>query len=124
MSKTKEQKPEVINLSEGRLDQIKSQLLATSLPEDDKKIVVTILTTYVWLTRQLRSTKLTITRLKRLFGFTTEKHANKDKSQNNLPPDNLTALSNNASGEEQAKGEQETPEKKSLYGTQNKITGV
>jgi hypothetical protein len=78
---SKKEKPEIINLPEGKLDEIKSRLSATSMPDEDKKIILTILSTYSWITRQLRSTKLTINRLKSLFGFTTEKHSKKKKKK-------------------------------------------
>jgi len=92
---SKKQKPEIINLPEGKLDEISSRLLTTSMSDDDKKIILTILTTYAWLTRQLRSTKLTINRLKSLFGFTTEKHTNKKKKKKEEElPEGLNSLPN------------------------------
>lgn len=121
---SKKKKPEIIDLPEGKLDEIKSQLMSVSMPDDNKNIVLTILSTYAWLTRQLSSTKLTIRRLKRLFGFTTERHHNKNKDQdtptsgekdNTLPP---------VSEEDQKTTEQTIPEKKSPNGTQIKTTDV
>jgi hypothetical protein len=70
---SRKQTPEIINLSESELEAIKSRVALSSALEDDKKIILSILSTHQWLYRQLRSTKLTINRLKNLFGFTTEK---------------------------------------------------
>lgn len=96
---SKKQKPEVITLSEVKLEELKLRLLTYSIPDDDKKIVLTILTTYAWLTRQLRSTKLTIKRLKNLFGFTTEKHAHKKKEKDEALPEDPSSLANTTSTE-------------------------
>lgn len=112
---SKKQKPEVITLPEGKLEELKSRLLTYAMPDDDKKILLTILTTYAWLTRQLRSTKLSIKRLKNLFGFTTEKHSRKKKEKdetlpvdpsglpittaaNNTQEDNVVSIKKNPNG--------------------------
>lgn len=65
--------PEIINLSESELEAIKSRVTQNLVLEDDKKIILSILSTHFWPYRQLKTTKLTINRLKNLFGFTTEK---------------------------------------------------
>jgi hypothetical protein len=74
----------VIDLPEDTLDVIKSRISTGTLLEEDKKIIVVILTSYVWLLRQLQYTKISMLRLKNLFGFSTEKRKNKQKQQDSL----------------------------------------
>ena len=76
--------PELIDLSEATLDEIKSRITLGTLLEEDKKIIVVILTSYAWILRQLQFTKISITRLKNLFGFNTEKRKNKKKQIDSL----------------------------------------
>jgi hypothetical protein len=80
----RKQTPELIDLPEDSLEGIKSRITTGTLLEEDKKIIVVILTTYVWLLRQLQFTKISIIRLKNLFGFNTEKRKNKKKQQDSL----------------------------------------
>lgn len=82
----KKKSPEIIDLSVETLEGIKSRVNSGALLEEDKKIVLAIIGTYSWLMSQLRSTKLTIYRLKKMFGFTTEKHKNAG-SKKGLPAD-------------------------------------
>ena len=50
--------PEIINLPEGKLDEIKARFETGSILEEDKKIILLILSTYAWLYRQLEAKKL------------------------------------------------------------------
>lgn len=82
--------PEIITLPAGKLDEIKTRLTESAILEEDKKIILSILTVYAWLYRQLQSKKLSILRLKSLFGFSTEKKNQLKKStndQNAIAPD-------------------------------------
>jgi hypothetical protein len=81
---TRKKTPELIDLPEDTLDGIKSRITTGTLLEEDKKIIVVILTSYAWLLRQLQFTKISITRLKNLFGFNTEKRKNKNKQLDSL----------------------------------------
>lgn len=72
---------EVIDLSDAELEGIKSRLASGFLLEDDKSALLAIVTTYVWLQRQLHSAKLTIYRLKKMFGFSTEKRNKKSEKR-------------------------------------------
>ena len=76
-------KPEILDLSIETLDAIKSRVTSNSLLEEDKKILLAIVVTYVWLLRQLQSTKFTIHRLKKMFGFSTEKHRKSHSKDSN-----------------------------------------
>jgi hypothetical protein len=71
----KNKKPELVNLSLKDLDDIKSRVSETHLGNDDKKIILSILTTYQWLHAQLQTAKFSLHRLKKMFGFTTEKRS-------------------------------------------------
>lgn len=72
---------EVIDLSDAELEGIKSRLASGFLLEEDKPALLAIVTTYVWLQRQLHSAKLTIYRLKKMFGFSTEKRNKKSEKR-------------------------------------------
>ena len=65
--------PEIIDLPVETLDGIKSRLASCSLLEEDKSILLAIVSAYVWIHGQLQSAKLSIYRLKKVFGFSTEK---------------------------------------------------
>lgn len=72
----KKKTPEIINVSETELDALTSRLTdGLPLLDGDAKILLSVLSTYKWLQRQLKSTKLTIHRLKKMFGFNTEKRS-------------------------------------------------
>jgi soluble P-type ATPase len=66
--------PEIIDVSVERLEELKSRITSSSpLLEEDKSVILAIVSAYVWIQAQLQSAKLTIHRLKKLFGFSTEK---------------------------------------------------
>ena len=70
----KTSKPEIINLTSNDVDGLKNRLSVSELSENDKKIMLSILTTYQWLHNQLQTAKFSIHRLRKLFGFKTERH--------------------------------------------------
>ena len=72
----KKKSPEIIDLPVEELEGIKSRISSGVLLEEDKKIVLTIISTYAWLLHQLQSSKFTLNRLKKMFGFSTEKRSN------------------------------------------------
>lgn len=69
----KKKSTEIIDLPVETLEGIKSRLASCSLLEEDKSVLLAIVSTYVWIQGQLQSAKLTIHRLKKMFGFSTEK---------------------------------------------------
>lgn len=79
--------PEIINLPAARLDEIKTRFETGAILEEDKKIILLILSTYSWLYRQLQAKKLGIQRLRNLFGFSTEKRSKFKKKGDDIPPD-------------------------------------
>jgi hypothetical protein len=69
----KKKSPEIIDLPVETLDGIKSRVASCSLLEEDKSVLLAIVSAYVWIHGQLQSAKLSIYRLKKVFGFNTEK---------------------------------------------------
>lgn len=69
----KKKSPEIIDLPVEALDGIKLRLASCSLLEEDKSVLLAIVSAYVWIHGQLQSAKLSIYRLKKVFGFSTEK---------------------------------------------------
>jgi hypothetical protein len=82
----KQTSPEIVAISVESLEQLKSRVDTGVLLEGDKKIVLAILGTYSWLYHQLQSSKFRLNRLKKIFGFTTEKRS-KTKLTNVAPTD-------------------------------------
>ena len=75
----KKNSPEIIKLSDGELDTIKIRVANGTILEEDKAVILSILSTYQWLYSKLKIAKLSINRLKTLFGFSTEKHSSLKK---------------------------------------------
>jgi hypothetical protein len=69
----KRKSPEIIELSAEKLEGIKSRLASNILLEEDKSVLLAIICAYVWIQGQLTTAKLSIHRLKKMFGFSTEK---------------------------------------------------
>ena len=112
--------PEIINLPTERLDEIKIRFEAGSSLEEDKKIILLILSTYAWLHRQLQAKKIGIQRLRSLFGFSTEKRSMlKKKDDGDIPPD-LNGSSDVTTQGDALSGGNVTPLKKYPIGIQKK----
>ena len=102
--KPRKNSPDIINLPEEALEEIKFRVMAGTVLEEDKQIILSIMSTHSWLSRQLRSTKLTIHRLKSLFGCSTEKRLWTKKKKDDvdgsqqaaLPPDTTQDGSENS----------------------------
>jgi hypothetical protein len=86
---------EIIDLSAAALEGIKSRLALSSLQEEDKSVLLAIVSAYVWIQSQLTAAKLTIHRLKKMFGFSTEKRkkTSEQRQQTDLVLD-LNSLKN------------------------------
>ena len=86
---------EIINLSDAALEGIKGRLAVSSLQEEDKSVLLAIIAAYVWIQSQLQAAKLTIHRLKKMFGFRTEKRkkTGEQRQQTDLALD-LNSLKN------------------------------
>ena len=66
-------KPERIVLHAGEINSLKERLSVSNLEDPDKHLLTGILQFYVWLQWALQETKLSVHRLRALFGFKTEK---------------------------------------------------
>ena len=118
---TRKKTSEIIHIPAGKLDEIKTRFEEGFILEEDKKIILLILSTYSWLYRQLQAKKLGIQRLRTLFGFSTEKRSgSKNKGDENSPPD-LNGSPDTISQGDTSLGDNVTSIKKSLNGTQKKI---
>jgi len=80
---TRKHSTEIIDLSDAALEGIKSRLASCSLLEKDKSVLLAIVTAYVWIQAQLQSAKITIHRLKKMFGFSTEKRSKTSEKRDN-----------------------------------------
>lgn len=118
-SMTRRKAPEIIDVPAKTLEGIKSRIGTCGLPEEEKKIVLSIIVAYSWLMSQLQSTKLTIHRLKKMFGFSTEKHKNVGSKKGSSADFSLEGTSanqvlslDNFQGISKETPDKETPEKK------------
>lgn len=99
MSKNKN-KPDVISLTSDEVDALKARIRSHSLTEDDRELLTGVITWMLWLQTQLARSKLTILRLKKLFGFSTEKSPKKKDSgteENKDEPEGSGSNNNNQS---------------------------
>ena len=118
---TRKKTSEIIHIPAGKLDEIKTRFEEGFILEEDKKIILLILSTYSWLYRQLQAKKLGIQRLRTLFGFRTEKRTgSKNKGDEAIPPD-LNSSADAKSEGDTLPGGNVTTIKKSPNGTQRKI---
>jgi hypothetical protein len=111
--------PEIIDVPSEALEGIKSRIGTSGFAEEEQKIILSIIGTYSWLMSQLQSTKLTIHRLKKMFGFSTEKHnkvgskqgSSADFSMEGTSANQVLSL-DNLQGISKETHDKETPEKK------------
>jgi|CryBogDrversion2_4_1035264.scaffolds.fasta_scaffold10540_2 hypothetical protein len=117
---TRKKIPEIINLPAGKLDAIKTRFEEGFILEEDKKVILLILSTYSWLSRQLQAKKIGIQRLRNLFGFSTEKRSGrKSNGDENNPPD-LNSSPDAIPQGDTSSGGNLIPIKKSQNGTRRK----
>jgi hypothetical protein len=67
------QQPELMTLTVDEAEALKSRIAAGTLLESDKKIVLGLIAFTLWLQKQLSLARLSIERLKSMFGISTEK---------------------------------------------------
>lgn len=87
-------KPNVVSLTQEEAELFKGRVTASSLCEYDKKIVLALLSFNFWLQTQLGRAKLTILRLKKIFGLPTEKNPKVSRA-----PEDAVATGAPSSGE-------------------------
>lgn len=73
----KQNKPDVVSLTPEEAEAFKNRVINSSLAESDQKIVLALLSFSFWPQIQLSRAKLTILRLKKIFGLPTEKKSAK-----------------------------------------------
>lgn len=72
-------KPKRISLTSEQAEHLKFRIHANSLSDDDRTLLVGLISFVLWLDNQLNRAKLSITRLKSLFGVSTEKKSQKSQ---------------------------------------------
>lgn len=65
--------PERVVLTEQEAQELKQRIESRTLSESDIRVLSGLVTFNVWLNTQLSRAKLTISRLRKMFGFQTEK---------------------------------------------------
>jgi len=70
---TQKKKPDVISLTQDEAEALKKRIVDSALSDQDQKILFALLSFNFWLQNQLERAKLTIVRLKKIFGLPTEK---------------------------------------------------
>lgn len=76
-------KPEILEISEADMGDIVSRFTQNTLLDDDKKIILSVLSSYFWIVRQLKKTTFTMNRLRSFFGISTEKRGEKGENPGN-----------------------------------------
>lgn len=77
----KDKDPTVIKVSDEELNDLKKNLESNNLNESQKKIILAVLEAYYWLAKMYEAKKLSLKKLKRLFGFKSEKQIPEDKKK-------------------------------------------
>jgi hypothetical protein len=65
--------PDYVKMTAEEAEALKARVASCNLPEQDIKLVIGLVSFTLWLQNQLALAKLSINRLKKLFGFSTEK---------------------------------------------------
>lgn len=86
---TKQSKPDIVSLTKEEAEAFKQRIANSTLAEKDQQIIIALLSFSFWLQSQLERAKLTILRLKKIFGLPTEKKkSNAADSQEAATPEN------------------------------------
>lgn len=96
------ERPEVIKISEKEIKNLQKNIEENNLSNDQKKLLIKLLSAYIWLANLFRLKKLSLNKLKRLFSFSTEKKPpiNQDPNKKNKNNDD----DKNGSGSNGQKG--------------------
>jgi len=82
MGKKKNEAPKRVKLSAEQTDALTKRMSNSELPQEDIEIFLGLLSFNFWLQERLSRAKLTIKRLRNIFGFNTEKSSKKPKPGN------------------------------------------
>ena len=66
-------KPDQIKLSAEKVQELQNKIKNTNLTSEDQRILTGLVSSCLWLQDKLIKSKLTISKLKDIFGITTEK---------------------------------------------------
>jgi len=110
MGNKKNKLPDRIEISPEEEKALRERITKNQLTQDDRTILLSLLTLLQWIQGQLSRAKLTIKRLKKIFGFTSESNSNKNKNTNSNPPENPS---------NEQEGEDESSKKKTSAGNNN-----
>lgn len=121
ISMARKNTPEMLDISAQQLSDINTRISSSSLLEEDKRVILLILSVYAWIQTQLQRHKLSIKRLKNMFGFKTEKRKRRNQQDEAGTGLNLNTSDDPPSLPDDTKNEV-IPGKKHLNGIQQKIT--
>jgi hypothetical protein len=79
--------PELLSITDQQLEDISLRISKSSLSTEDIRLLTALLTTYTWLMKQLSRSKITIHRLKKIFGYSSEKTNKLKNSNSDSPPE-------------------------------------
>jgi uncharacterized short protein YbdD (DUF466 family) len=65
--------PDYVKMTAEEAEALKARVAGSNLAEQDMKLLIGLVSFTLWLQNQLALAKLSINRLKKLFGFSTEK---------------------------------------------------
>lgn len=82
----KKKDPEKVKLSEDQVDELKAKILGNDLNENEKDLLIKVLQGFVWLSKMLEAKKLSMRKLAKLFGFSSEKNKNENKEKEDKGP--------------------------------------
>ena len=82
-------KPKQIDLQEGQIEALQERVKSGRLSRADRVLIASILDVYVWLQFTLQEAKISLSRLKKFFGFDpkTEKSVNLPQKEAEIPQD-------------------------------------
>ena len=66
-------RPKQVTLSAAQVEQLKQEICSGSLSDESKSLILGLLDFTLWLQKQLERAKLSMHRLKKCFGISTEK---------------------------------------------------
>jgi len=90
MKKKKDKAPDKIEISSDEEKALRERITKNQLTDNDLQLLLSLLNISQWIQGQLSQAKLTIRRLKKLFGFSSESNPNKNNDNNadNDPSEN------------------------------------
>lgn len=108
--------PEAITLSEEEINDLRQSLLVNiGLSSRHRDLLIGLLDNHIWLQFELKEAKMSIDRLRKIFGVKSEKRNSSAKNDNNNNPDSSTANTDDndlSRGDDQSTNNTNNQEKK------------